>query len=553
MLYFLILQWLQARQNVEDASKRPILSATCVGTSQQLHSVEPSLPSSEPPTLTIDRKIGDQDKSSAPHICCKPCYNGLTAWFNGKKAAFNFAVPMVWREPRNHADDCYFCLTNITGFNASSRKKIKYPNLRSAIRPVPHSDDLPVPTPPVNKDLLSSSDEEMPSREDSAESIPLEDLDHTRRPEWSCLWIVSVKTAVRALGFSAWTVEPSPGRCKDHQFQESEQIRSLVFLWVCKRASQSTVVFSVSGDSRAVSQHYKQKDWGSRSTFVPGEHSLKKNPLVDMNKVLLPPLHIKFGLMKNFVKVLHKNGAAFQHVSTVFPGLSAAKLKEGIFVGPQIREVLKDTDFEELLNLKELRAWEAFKSVCSGFLGNTRVPDYQAYIEKLLKSYEDMGCRILLKFHFLHSHLNFSRQTLEQWVMSMEKDSTKALRRWRVTIKANGTPAWWETSAGCSCVTSRRQNTPDLRKHTLTVCGTVNCVIVSSKYIDSISVLYLSCFICYKLLQLLKYAHIFSVYTKMRLFKSQKTRGDRAKLFINLNSAHQNKQKKKKHISPFLS
>ena len=111
--------------------------------------------------------------------------------------------------------------------------------------------------------------------------------------------------------------------------------------------------------------------------------------------------------MKNFMKALHKNGAAIQHLSTVFPGLSAAKLKEGIFVGPQIREVLKDTDFEELLNLKELKAWEAFKSVCSGFLGNTRVPDYQACIEKLLKSYEDMGCRMSLKIHFLHSHLNF--------------------------------------------------------------------------------------------------------------------------------------------------
>ena len=108
----------------------------------------------------FDCKIGDQDKSSAPHICCKPCYNRLTTWFNGKKAAFNFAVLMVWREPRNHADDCYFCLTNITRFNASSRKNIKYPNLRSAMRPVPHSYDLPVPTPPVNKDLLSSSDEE---------------------------------------------------------------------------------------------------------------------------------------------------------------------------------------------------------------------------------------------------------------------------------------------------------------------------------------------------------------------------------------------------------
>ena len=58
------------------------------------------------------------------------------------------------------------------------------------MRPVPHSDDLPVPTPPVNKDLLSSSDEEMPSREDSAESVSLEDIEYTylgtsgNEPHW---------------------------------------------------------------------------------------------------------------------------------------------------------------------------------------------------------------------------------------------------------------------------------------------------------------------------------------------------------------------------------
>ena len=184
MLYFHILQWLQARQNVEDASTRPILSATCTGTSQQLHSVEPSLPSTEPPTFTILTVKLVIRTSLELHK------SGLIAWFNGKKAAFNFAIPMVWREPRNHADDCYFCFTNITGFNASSRKKIKYPNLRSAIKPVPHSDDLPVPIPPVNKDLLSSSDEEMPSRADSAESISLEDIESTysgisvNEPHW---------------------------------------------------------------------------------------------------------------------------------------------------------------------------------------------------------------------------------------------------------------------------------------------------------------------------------------------------------------------------------
>ncbi|KAL7630739.1 UNVERIFIED_CONTAM: hypothetical protein RMT77_002529 [Armadillidium vulgare] len=63
---------------------------------------------------------------------------------------------------------------NIAGFNASNRKKIKYPNLPSAVRPVFHSDDLPVPIPPANKDILPSSDEEMPTGEDSASSISSE-------------------------------------------------------------------------------------------------------------------------------------------------------------------------------------------------------------------------------------------------------------------------------------------------------------------------------------------------------------------------------------------
>ena len=53
------------------------------------------------------------------------------------------------------------------------------------------------------------------------------------------------------------------------------------------------------------------------------------------------------------------------------------------------------------------------KSICSGFLDNTHVPDYQACIEKLLISYEDMRCRISLKIHFLHSHLNFFLPNLE--------------------------------------------------------------------------------------------------------------------------------------------
>jgi hypothetical protein len=60
------------------------------------------------------------------------------------------------------------------------------------------------------------------------------------------------------------------------------------------------------------------------------------NPLVNPEKVVLPPLHIRLGLMKHFVKAMDKNGAEFMYLKHKFPRLSDAKIKEGIFVGPQI-------------------------------------------------------------------------------------------------------------------------------------------------------------------------------------------------------------------------
>jgi hypothetical protein len=47
-----------------------------------------------------------------------------------------------------------------------------------------------------------------------------------------------------------------------------------------------------------------------------------------------------------------------------FPRLRDAKIKDGIFVGPQIRELIKDEEqFEEQLNEVGKAAWQAFKNV----------------------------------------------------------------------------------------------------------------------------------------------------------------------------------------------
>jgi len=70
---------------------------------------------------------------------------------------------MLWREPTDHVSDCYFCLTSITGITAKSKHTVQYHNLPSAMRPVPHGTDLPVPKPSTNMMLSDSelSDEDV--------------------------------------------------------------------------------------------------------------------------------------------------------------------------------------------------------------------------------------------------------------------------------------------------------------------------------------------------------------------------------------------------------
>ena len=50
--------------------------------------------------------------------------------------------------------------------------------------------------------------------------------------------------------------------------------------------------------------------------------------------VFLPPLHIKLGLTKNFVKALKPDGEGFGYLKQLFPKITDAEIKEGIFVGP---------------------------------------------------------------------------------------------------------------------------------------------------------------------------------------------------------------------------
>ncbi|UYV63336.1 hypothetical protein LAZ67_2003775 [Cordylochernes scorpioides] len=122
--------------------------------------------------------------------------------------------------------------------------------------------------------------------------------------------------------------------------------------------------------------------------------------------IYLPPLHIKLGLMKNFVK-MNPDAAGFAYLKQKFPSISDTNIKEGIFVGPQNRELLQDGNFEDSLNEVEAAAWNSFRNICKNFLGNVKVENYSDVVNELLLSYKALGCNMSLKIHFLHSHLDF--------------------------------------------------------------------------------------------------------------------------------------------------
>ena len=127
---------------------------------------------------------------------------------------------------------------------------------------------------------------------------------------------------------------------------------------------------------------------------------------------MLPPLHIKLGLVKQFVTALDFEGEPFQQIRAMYPKLSEAKAKGGIFTGPQVKVLLASETLEGKMNDVEKAAWRGFRDVVAGFLGNNKDPNFRFLISRMIIAYERMGCRMSLKLHYLHAHIAFFRENL---------------------------------------------------------------------------------------------------------------------------------------------
>jgi len=73
-------------------------------------------------------------------------------------------------------------------------------------------------------------------------------------------------------------------------------------------------------DSRARSDHWLKKEWLVRITLTVNKCNVINEPLVPREKIILPHLRIKLGIMKQFVKTLPVDGIVLITFAEYFQG-----------------------------------------------------------------------------------------------------------------------------------------------------------------------------------------------------------------------------------------
>ncbi|KAI6653894.1 hypothetical protein LOD99_3070 [Oopsacas minuta] len=369
--------------------------------------------------------LGDQDKTWAPHTVFRSSVENLRQWTKGIRKSLSYGIPMIWREPQNHISDCYFCMANISGFNAKTKSLIKYPNLHSAIRPVPHSIDVPVPK-FTNLDVISEIDDcetrDSLIREDE-DFIPCV-LSRSNSPQ---LFNQSeLNDLVRDLDLPKESAELLGSRLKEKNLLLPEtkfysyRNREIEFLKYFIMEDGFVFYHDVSPLVNALGCPGSSQDFASTTSY-------------------------KIRIDETVVRALDKEGNCFKYITEKFYYLSDEKRKAGIFDGPQIRQLVRDDNFSNSMIWKEKCTWNTFVDVMKNFLGNTKSPNYKILVNELIESYKNLGCNMSVKVHFLHSYIDYFPENLgavseeqgERFHQDIKTMETRYQGRWDVHMMAD--------------------------------------------------------------------------------------------------------------------
>jgi hypothetical protein len=90
-------------------------------------------------------------------------------------------------------------------------------------------------------------------------------------------------------------------------------------------------------------------EWPCCKQILLGKRDTANGPLEDIQKIFLLSLYIKLWPMKNSAKAMNRN-ENFRYLGQKLSWISDTKVKERIFVDPQIKAVRNDRNCDEALD-----------------------------------------------------------------------------------------------------------------------------------------------------------------------------------------------------------
>lgn len=167
---------------------------------------------------------------------------------------------------------------------------------------------------------------------------------------------------------------------------------------------------------RAKRLHYTDHEWQERPAQpTNGDYSMEyDNHLVALDSIIIPALHLELGAGTQLIVTLFKdiekrggeeNRPALNRLYELFAYKTQTKVNAGTFNGPELRKLLADNAFENLLNAKFKRALRALRSLVDNFFGKRKDPNYREMVQEMITSYHEIDANMTVKLHFLHNHL----------------------------------------------------------------------------------------------------------------------------------------------------
>jgi len=109
---------------------------------------------------------------------------------------------------------------------------------------------------------------------------------------------------------------------------------------------------------------------------------------------LLPPLNIKQGLIKNFVRATDQTAPAFRYLAQKFPGICATKIKEGVFINSLICMLYRGKQYDGILIGNDKTAMSDSRLVAANFLGNNKAVKCNTLAKNILLFYHKLHCNV---------------------------------------------------------------------------------------------------------------------------------------------------------------